>query len=248
MSIPRPTPYPFLAVLTLFVLFALYVDARGGLLKQVAIGVVTAIFVTIALLRAPPNHRLQIVTMIVVATCFECAGSLLLRLYEYKLGNLPLYVPPGHGLFYLAALRVASLPALRQRSSAIVTGVLALSGVWALRGLLLSLTPDVLGLLCWVLLAAFLLRGRDPLFFAVSFVATMALEYYGTFLGTWRWAARVPVLGIPGANPPSAIGAGYCIIDATVQFCLPHLARALGRWRAFGPQRELHIESAGARH
>lgn len=139
-------------------------------------------------------------------------------------------------MFYLVALRLASASFLRQHTPVVVTLVLMASGLWALRGVFLAPAPDVLGLLSWFVLAAFLARGRDPLFFAVSFVATMALEYYGTFLGTWRWAEAAPLLGIPAANPPSAIGAGYCVIDATAQLCLPWATWLFGRLAALGPR------------
>jgi hypothetical protein len=40
------------------------------------------------------------------------------------------------------------------------------------------------------------------------------LEFYGTAVGTWHWAAVFPHTGLPAGNPPSAIGAGYCVLDA----------------------------------
>ena len=54
---------------------------------------------------------------VLVATAFECLCSLILGVYRYRLENLPLYVPPGHGLFFLVAVRVADLPLLRRRSA-----------------------------------------------------------------------------------------------------------------------------------
>ena len=71
-----------------------------------------------------------------------------------------------------------------------------------------------MGALCWLMLIFFLRRGRDPLLFAVTFGLTMVLEFYGTAVGTWHWAAVFPNTGLPAGNPPSAIGAGYCVLDA----------------------------------
>lgn len=224
----------FLATSAVFVIVVGAIDAKQGSLPwQVFVGVLTWVFVAGALFRASSQERLQVLTMIGVATLFECFGSLIWRPYEYRLGNLPLFVPPGHGLFYLAALRAASLPLLRRRAVLIVPAVLIVSGLWAVKGVLLSPTPDKLGFYCWFMLVAFLLKGRDPLFFAISFVATMALEYYGTFLGIWRWADALPVLGTLAANPPSAIGAGYCVIDATTQLCLPRTLWLAERIKSF---------------
>ncbi|MBI2887976.1 MAG: hypothetical protein HYY02_12300 [Chloroflexi bacterium] len=220
----------YVGALTAYVLVAGKLDAvLGDLFWQNVVGGLTWLFVVAALWRARPEERLAVGTMIGVATLYECFGSLVWRMYEYRMGNLPLYVPPGHGLFYLAAFRLAGLPALRSRARTLVSGVLLGSALWAIYGALLAPHPDRLGLYAWFLLAAFLVRGRDPLFFAISFVATMALEYYGTAIGTWAWATQAPVLGISAANPPSAIGAGYCVMDATTQLLLPHLRRALAR-------------------
>ena len=43
---------------------------------------------------------------------------------------------------------------------------------------------------------------------------TMALEFYGTGLGIWRWSPVLPGLLLPAGNPPTGIGAGYCAMDA----------------------------------
>lgn len=216
-----------MAIFAAYCLIALRLDADGGLPLQMGIGACTWAFVLVAARGATGLERLQLFTMIAVATAFECLGSVIWGLYRYRLDNLPMYVPPGHGLFYLAALRAARLPALRAHSRAAVATVLAASGLAALYGAAFSPTPDYLGLLCWFLFAWFVLRTSDPLFFAVSFAFTMALEYYGTVLGTWRWGESVPYVGLSAGNPPSAVGAGYCIIDAATRFCLPHVARAI---------------------
>ena len=54
-------------------------------------------------------YDLDGVFLVVVATVLECVGSLIWGAYTYRLSNLPLYVPAGHGLFYLSALRAASI-------------------------------------------------------------------------------------------------------------------------------------------
>jgi hypothetical protein len=73
------------------------------------------------------------------------------------------------------------------------------------------------------------LRGRFALLYAVSFTMTMTLEFYGTSLGAWTWAARSPLAGLPAANPPACIGAGYCIMDAITRWMAPRIQRLLGR-------------------
>ena len=50
--------------------------------------------------------RIQVVGVIIVATCVEYTASPFLGYYTYRLHNVPSYVPPGHGLVYLAALSI----------------------------------------------------------------------------------------------------------------------------------------------
>ena len=66
----------------------------------------------------------------------------------------------------------------------------------------------------WAIFIRFIVRGRLPLLYAVSFVMTTALELYGTGLGIWRWAPVLPGLMLPAGNPPTGIGAGYAAMDA----------------------------------
>jgi hypothetical protein len=61
--------------------------------------------------------RLQTLAVVGFATVGEIVGSLVWGLYGYRLGNLPAFVPPGHGLVYLAGLSLATLPTSFERCS-----------------------------------------------------------------------------------------------------------------------------------
>ena len=80
--------------------------------------------------------RLQVLTLVCVATALEIIGSIGWGAYRYRLGNLPLFVPAGHGLFYLAALRTASLPLLQRNATRIVVAVTSGATVYMVWGLL----------------------------------------------------------------------------------------------------------------
>ena len=54
----------------------------------------------------PHDERSQVAAVVVVATCGELVFSLGLGFYSYRWHNLPLYVPPGHGLVFAAAIRL----------------------------------------------------------------------------------------------------------------------------------------------
>jgi hypothetical protein len=201
----------FLAAFVAAWVVALAWDSTGGGLRvQAVIAAITWLLLAAFIRCAPPDLRVPAVAMVVVASGCECLGSLLCGVYRYRYHNLPMYVPPGHGLFYLAAFRVAALPLLQRNRRAVVATVAVASTCWTVHGML---TGDLEGGLWWLILAYFLWRGRDPLLFAVTFVLTMSLEFYGTAVGTWHWMPIMPYTGIAAGNPPSAAGAGYCVLD-----------------------------------
>ena len=208
-----------------FVAVALPLDRATSALEQSALGLTAWIFLAVALRLQPPTVRVQIATLVVVATLLEIIGSIVWGAYRYRLENLPLYVPAGHGLFYLAALRVASLPLLERHARRIVIAVTVGATLWMLYGLARPPLPDLLGFVTWAIFMRFIVRGRYPLLYAVSFAMTTALELYGTGLGIWRWAPVLPGLMLPAGNPPTGIGAGYAAMDALTR-------RIVGRLRA----------------
>jgi hypothetical protein len=208
-----------------FVAVALPLDRTTSALEQSALGLTAWVFLAIALRLQPPAVRVQIATLVVLATLLEIIGSIVWGAYRYRLENLPLYVPAGHGLFYLAALRIASLPLLERHARRIVMAVTAGATLWMLYGLARPPLPDLLGFVTWAIFIRFILRGRYPLLYAVSFAMTSALELYGTGLGIWRWAPVLPGLMLPAGNPPTGIGAGYAAMDALTR-------RIVGRLRA----------------
>ena len=209
----------------IFVAVALPLDRATSVLEQSALGLSAWVFLAVALWLQPAAVRTQIAILVVLATVLEIIGSIVWGAYRYRLENLPLYVPAGHGLFYLAALRVASLPLLERHARRIVIAVTAGATLWMLYGLAGPPLPDLLGFVTWAVFIRFIVRGRFPLLYAVSFAMTTALELYGTGLGIWRWAPVLPGLMLPAGNPPTGIGAGYAAMDALTR-------RIVGRLRA----------------
>src|SRR5690348_4596719 len=69
--------------------------------QQWLLGALTFTVLYLAALKAPKELRPQVWTCVVVATGFEIFGSLVWGVYHYRLQNLPLFVPPGHGIVYL---------------------------------------------------------------------------------------------------------------------------------------------------
>jgi hypothetical protein len=65
-----------------------------------------------------------------------------------------------------------------------------------------------------------LLRSHNQLLLSAAFVYTILLEWLGTAIGNWQWAAVVPHVGLHSANPPGGVGMLYILLDLiTVAIC-----------------------------
>lgn len=204
------------AAIVTWIAAGLALDVGAGPGRQVLIGVATWLLLLLALSRESRPVQLQVGVAVLVATATEVVASLVLGLYEYRLGNVPAFVPPGHGLVYLSALALGRSQLLAAVRRPLLLACLAAVGAWALWGVTVSPRPDLLGALLALVLAAFLLRGRAPLVYAAAFVVTSYLELLGTTLGTWAWVPHAPFSSaLTMGNPPSGIAGAYCVLDAT---------------------------------
>ena len=234
----RLRPYRVHLALAIYTPLLLFADSRTAtLLQQYLLGAVTFLVLFLVLRLSPPAERRQVWLCVGVATCFEVLGSLVLGLYTYRFHNVPLFVPPGHGLVYYFGLTGARTPLMRRHGRTIAMVVLGLAGGWALAGL--TLLPfithriDVLGASCIPILAWFLLRSPRGTVFAGIFFATTGLELFGTNFGNWMWQPYGPLFPhLPAGNPPSAIAGGYCVIDGSVAIVSMGIARAVTAARA----------------
>jgi hypothetical protein len=182
----------------------------------------------VALSRVPVQRRAQALGVVAFATVGEVTGSLVWGVYTYRLHNLPLFVPPAHGLVYLTGFSLAL--ALERQTRALVVAAAAVASTWGLLGLTVLPHRDVAGAIGVPLLLLFLWRGRNRAIYAAVFLVVASLELYGTALGTWRWARELPGLGIPDGNPPSGVASGYVWFDVMALVTAPALL-ALARKR-----------------
>jgi hypothetical protein len=197
--------------------------------QQLALGVVTWCALAGALTRVPLERRVQALGVVVFATVGEVTGSLIWGVYHYRLHNLPLFVPPAHGLVYLTGLSLAS--ALRRHTRALVLTAATAATTWGLLGLTVLPRRDVAGAIGVPLLLLFLWRGRNRAIYAAVFLVVASLELYGTAIGTWRWERDLPGLGIPDGNPPSGVASGYVWFDVMALLVAPYLAALVRRPR-----------------
>lgn len=199
----KPVIRPSLVVLTILV--GLVADRHGGAWGQPLVSLWVWLLFG-ALMAQEAGLRLRLLACLLIATVGEWVLSLVWGLYDYRLGNLPPFVPPGHVLLYWLGLQWAGRLPARVLS---LTPWLALTGVSVLAVIGIDWTGPAL-------LAVFLVcvwRGPSPRLYVTMFLLSLAMELWGTWLGNWTWRASLPGLGWPVANPPLAAGAFYCVLD-----------------------------------
>jgi hypothetical protein len=203
----------------------LAVDHFASFHEQLALGALTWCVLVFALLRFPVERRAIAIGVVCFATIGELTGAILWGVYRYRLDNLPMFVPPAHGLVFLTGLSLAL--ALARHTRLVVIAAAVAAATWALLGLIVLPQQDVAGAIGVPLLLLFLWRSRNRAIYASVFLVVAALELYGTALGTWRWAAEIPGTGIPDGNPPSGVAAGYVWFDVMAVLVAPSLLRLL---------------------
>jgi hypothetical protein len=203
----------------------LAVDTQVSHAGQLLLGGVTWAVLVLALVPLPGLVRAQALGVVLFATVGEVTGSLVWGVYRYRLHNLPLFIPPAHGLVYLTGLALAGAVASRRLVAAAAVGSVG----WAVAGLTVLPRLDVAGAVGVPLLCLFLWRSRSRAVYAGVFLVVAALELYGTSIGTWRWASRLPGLGIPDGNPPSGVASGYVWFDVMALLVAPWLVAFVRR-------------------
>ena len=159
--------------------------------------------------RAEPRSRPALLACLIFATGGEVFLSLVWGLYQYRLGNIPLFVPPGHVLLFFLGTQIAQrIPARGEWWIAALAAPVVLAFAWN--------GSDTLGPLLYALFLACMWLSPSRKLYATMFVLSLAMELYGTWIGNWVWAANVPWLGLSTLNPPIAAGAFYCVLDLLV--------------------------------
>ena len=232
ISIPLrlSAPLPFAAMVLCVITGFLALDHFASLDEQLLLGAATWLILIASCAPLSREDRARALLVVVVATCAEILGSIVLGAYTYRLDNLPAFVPPGHGLAPRAGLRISQSAPVRRHASAFVGAVIAIVAAWGLAGLVLLGRTDELGAITGALLIYVLLRGRAPTLYAGVFLMVAFLELYGTSIGAWHWASTAPGTPLPAGNPPSGIASIYVLFDIAAITLAPRLL-ALAAWR-----------------
>jgi hypothetical protein len=190
-------------------LFGLIVDQHAGLAGQLAVSAWTWGVFFWLLRTSPRERRLPFYACLVWATAGEIVLSLIWGLYTYRLGSIPLFVPPGHVLLLYLGLVLA--PRVPRTFVALVPAAAVGYAAFAwIKGF------DTISIPLIVLFTLCMLQPEGRRLYAVIFVASLLVEVYGTWIGNWVWHRDVPYVGLNSANPPLAAGAFYCALDVLV--------------------------------
>jgi hypothetical protein len=197
--------------------------------RQLVLTLITWLILVLLLRRESTLIRVQTLLVVALATVMEYLSSVVLGAYIYRIDTVPGFVPPGHGLVYLAALGLARSRLLRSHSRAAVVTVVVVGAAWTGYGLLLAERRDLLGAFWFCCLLGFLAWGRARLLYVGAFVMVSYLELVGTALGTWVWQPVDPILHLIGqGNPPSGVAGGYGWLDLWAGLLAPIL---ITRWK-----------------
>ncbi|BBL34454.1 hypothetical protein Nstercoris_00690 [Nitrosomonas stercoris] len=206
----------WIAAYTFFcVAVSLLLDANGTLLLQNILGVIAWTSLIFMLRGENREIKMQVMIAVAFATAGEHFASIYMGGYTYRFENVPMYVPPGHGMVYLTAVALARSGFFMKYAREIAIFVVASCGLWSLWGISeLSGHGDQVGAILYVAFLIYLFKGRSPMVYLGAFFITVWLEIIGTALGTWRWAELEPIFELTQGNPPSGVSAWYCLVDS----------------------------------
>jgi hypothetical protein len=210
----------------------LFVDARTDIAGQAALSAAVWLVLFYVLRRVAGEERHALMICLLIATTGEVILSLGWGLYTYRLGNIPLFVPPGHVLMLLLGLSLA-----RVMSQAVAYAILGCAALYSLAAAAAGV--DTLGATLFLILGVSALgMPSQRRLYASTFVLSLLLELYGTWLGNWTWTREVPATALVTTNPPGVVGSFYCALDAAVAAVSMLLARTWSTRAAQSPRKD----------
>lgn len=182
--------------------------------SQLMLNILMVLAFIAMLYRATPRVRELMIIAVILGFIGEHFFSKFLGMYTYRLENVPLYVPFGHGVLYARIFRFSKASVVKKYhkevASFLVLVMILVSTIY------LIFLKDVFGFV--MTLAVFLIlwkRPKDRLYFFSMYVLVVVLEIGGTAYGAWKWPSTA--FGVfeflPSNNPPSGISLFYFLLD-----------------------------------
>lgn len=188
----------------------LWLDRESSLEGQLVLGAFTGACLWWMLQALPGDDVARVWGVVLAGVVIESFCTQVWGAYAYRLANVPMYVFFGHGMLCAAAKSGARLYRAERSRRVMVIGVAVVASLWAVLGLVLPERADVEGALFLPLFLPLLWKSERRLEHAHTFIAAAFVEFIGTRVHTWEWAATLPVLGFSAGNPPSVVAGGYC--------------------------------------
>lgn len=168
-----------------------------------------------------------ILLMTIAGLCAEVIGSKILTLYQYRLQNIPLYIPLGHAIIYATSYHLCSQPLIWKNKKIIEPIMCRIAFLIVL--LSLFILKDVAGFLLYLLFLAILRTRTKPLFYFGIFAIVYYIELFGTVFSTWAW--YVVIGNHPNLPPigftPSGVAGLYVLIDIISNAIYFHVKKTL---------------------
>lgn len=164
--------------------------------------------------RSAARIREQMLYAVLIGFFGEHLFSTLLGMYTYRLENVPLYIPLGHAIVYVAVVYFCKKPIVKVHRKLLEKIFTIFIVIYAT--LFLIFAQDIFGFIMSAMVL-YLLRNkpRERLFYLGMYVVVAFLEIVGTSYGCWYWPetawGTVPFL--KSANPPSGISLFYFLLD-----------------------------------
>lgn len=204
--------------LFLLILFGLFFDsyimAAYFQKTQLLVNFATCIAFGIIFGKSSPRIRELMVFAVIIGVFGEYLFSLGLKMYTYRLGNIPLYVPPGHAIVYITVIYFCKQSIIKKHRKQLEKLFKILILIYG--SLFLIFAEDIFGFVM-TLAVVFLLKNkpRERLFFFTMYIVVAFLEIVGTSYQCWHWPSTaygvIPFL--KSANPPSGISLFYFLLD-----------------------------------
>lgn len=167
-------------------------------------------------------ERAQTGIVVAFGSSTEFMASEWLDTYYYRLGHVPSWVFPGHGLVYVAAMLGSQLVSVwsTRAQRVFLAGTVAIGATWSLWGVAFAERADAVGAGFFACLLGIAAGKKHAvrLVYASCWWAVSYIELLGTGAGTWTWRDGWGVIHpelskLTSGNPPSGIAGGYACFD-----------------------------------
>ena len=165
-------------------------------------------------LKSVKRVRDLLIYSLIVAFFGEFFFSIILNMYTYRLGFVPIYVLFGHPIIYARVFSFSKSSIVRKHHKLIELILYSFMSLFALA--YLWFFNDVFGFVMTIGVFTLLIKKKkERVFFLTMYFVVAVLEIVGTQFGCWKWpdAAFGVFNFLPSNNPPSGISLFYFILS-----------------------------------